>query len=237
MIRRKSKGVSTKEPDFVPSVSQAALLLDVQERAIYRWIARGAPGRTEKGYDIAALRAWRGANLEPPRRASRPPTGDAARLLRARANEREAIAKLRELEYELQSGKYTLTTRVEAHNLELIAMTTRALDEWARSLPPSLAGLDERGMYARLVEEARALRTRLARMCSLDPAVTTPAADRRVLEASTALDFATAFYTEAFGEPPPAVSCRGEALTSGREIVEAALSKIRSMKGGLNGQG
>lgn len=239
MNRRKSKRVSPEEPAFAKTISQVALFLDVGERVIYRWLSSGAPGKTEKGYDLQAIRSWRGRNLEPPRRTGpkAPLTGDAARLLKARADEKSAVARLRELELEIAGGKYVLAAKVEEHDLTLISLVTRGLDTWARSLPPSLAGLDERGMYAALVSETKALRTRLARTCSLSPDVTTPEADRRVLEAETALDFAMRFYECAFGEPPPRVACRGEPLTDGREIVEAALRKIRLLRGVQNGQG
>jgi hypothetical protein len=234
--RAKSKAVSTKEPDFAETVSQAAGMLGIGERGLYRWLGLGAPGRTKAGYDIAAIKAWRGANLEPPRRARSAPTGDAARLLCARANEREAVAKLRELEFQIESGKYILASRVEEHDLAVIALVTRALDEWTRSLPVHLVGIDERGMFVILQREAKALRTRMARMCSLAPTVETPEADRKILEAETVLDFATELYAVVFGEPPPRVACRGEPLTQGREIVEAAMAKIRSLKeGGQHG--
>jgi hypothetical protein len=136
MSRRKSKRVSVEEPAFAKTINQVALFLDVGERVIYRWLASGAPGKTEKGYDLAAIRAWRGQNLEPPRRTGpkAPLTGDAARLLKARADEKSAVARLRELELEIESGAYTLTSKVQEHNLELISLVTRGLDTWARSL-------------------------------------------------------------------------------------------------------
>jgi hypothetical protein len=221
-----------RENRHVKTLEGAARALNVSRKSVMRYATAIGLEKTRAGWALEPLRRERDRRM-----VELAATPDGARLLAARADERTAKARLAELELAIRRGDYVPRAEVRARNLEWIALVTRALEGWAVTLPPRLLSLDERAMRAILREEARAVRTRIARMCSLRGSVETPDEDRRVLEAEAALELAERFYAAAFGELPPRVACHGDPLTAGHEIITAALERIRDLrKGDRHGQ-
>ena len=51
------------EREYESTQAKAGKVLGVDRRTIIDWLGRGAPGKTDNGYDIEALRKWRDENI------------------------------------------------------------------------------------------------------------------------------------------------------------------------------
>ena len=108
-----------------------------------------------------------GTGDEPPRRRSprrRRASGDEARLLEARADERTARARLAELEFQLKSGELLPRKVVDDHDAAVGSFIRRWMLGLSKDWPPRLVGLCEPEMRSVIDRMARDVLTRMAKM-------------------------------------------------------------------------
>jgi len=153
-------------PGWPKTARAAAVELGVDRGTLQEWLARGAPGKKRRGFDLDAIRAWRNANVAPPRA---PPSGeediaDRARLLRAQADERQAKAQLAELQLKIQRGEYLEISAVKERDHARIAIVKRGLFALGKVLPDRLVGLGQREMKVIIDTASRGLLERFASM-------------------------------------------------------------------------
>lgn len=54
---------------FVATQAEVGIQLGIGASTLHKWIRRGCPGKTEQGYDVEAISAWRKSNEKPPRQS------------------------------------------------------------------------------------------------------------------------------------------------------------------------
>ena len=87
--------------EYQPTQAKAANALGVNRRTLYEWIEKGAPDKTEQGYDITAIRIWRERN-SPAQERSEDEDGERERLrdlkLAGEAKKVNAEAEIKEFQ-------------------------------------------------------------------------------------------------------------------------------------------
>ena len=151
---------------WAKSSQSAAKALGVSRAAVASWLARGAPGKTRRGYDVEALKSWRDANLETAHRVrvSTDYGADLQRLKRAQAD-------LAELKFQIQRGDYVLRSDVLRENCEKFFSIRQAFMALPRSAAPSLFG-QELAKIEELLEYK--VRNILERLCEMKKPVPHP---------------------------------------------------------------
>jgi len=149
----------------VPAV---ALHFSVSRRTVQEWLDAGAPGKTDKGYDVEAIGAWRGENRKP-RKAE--PTAAEGELTKWAIRKEAAVAQQKELELAQQRGELVdvdyvarlFERTIAEHNTLLAQFKDRILQLLPAKIKPDdrkriLAGIDKaaddlRSLMATAAEE------------------------------------------------------------------------------------
>ena len=100
------------DAEFVPTIDAVAKAIGVHARTVKGWLASGAPGETENGYDVEAIRQWRAENMR-----SRP--GDEPEPGIENYRERMAAAKLSKAEGE--SRKVNAEAEIKTFDAQKLA--------------------------------------------------------------------------------------------------------------------
>ena len=147
---------------MVPSAIKAAAAVGINQRTLYEWIAQGCPGKTARGYEVDAIRAWGRRNKDLGQEEDE--LGDHARLKKAQADKEEARAALTTLELKIQRGEYIPLAEVRERDLARISVVKRGLMALPTSLAGRVVGLNHKEAEALLRKSVRDLLERFSRM-------------------------------------------------------------------------
>ena len=144
-------------------MGDVAAALAVSRRTIQDWFAAGCPGRSDEGYDLEAIRAWREANRRP-----LPEATDSDAQDRAYWEERKvrAVALQEELDLGKQRGELVevdfvarlLSRHIAEHNTQLAQLKDRVL----ALLPPKMKVADRRRILKGIDKSTDDLRSLMA---------------------------------------------------------------------------
>jgi hypothetical protein len=127
----------------------------VHPSTVCGWLARGCPGPNEAGfYDLAAIELWL-ADRAVQRLDTDELGPDYAELVRARADEREHLAAIAELERRELEAQYVPVAWVRARAELQGVIVRRELSALVDRLAPRLVGVDEATARAIFKDEAR----------------------------------------------------------------------------------
>jgi len=144
---------------YAKTAREAAETLGMARDTVEGWIQRSGLKKGPKGYDVQALKRWRDENMPPPRTKKGDPAspGDSARLLKAQADQREALAALADLKLQIEKGQYRSIQEIEVWDRSRSAIVKRGLLGLPRSLGPLLVGLQAKEIESVLMQKVRGL--------------------------------------------------------------------------------
>jgi hypothetical protein len=141
--------------DLLPSLRAVARRLAVHPSTVSGWLARGCPGPDGDGlYDLAAVELWL-ADRAVQRIDSDELGEDYAALVRARADEREHLAAIAELERKELEAQYVPVSWVRARAELQGVIVRREVGALIDRLAPRLVGVDAATARAIFKDEAR----------------------------------------------------------------------------------
>ena len=143
------------QDQFVSTQQAVATAIGVDRHTVKQWLAEGAPGKTSKGYDIAAIAEWRDLN----KRKYGDDWRDIEGITEDEYKARMSIAKLRKAEGE--ALKYESEARIKEHEAQKTTEDVVHLDDVERFMA---------GVFA----ETRRLLDRLPMEMKNTPAINRP---------------------------------------------------------------
>jgi phage terminase Nu1 subunit (DNA packaging protein) len=136
---------------YLVNGKQLAGIFSVTQRTIQNWVRdKGLPRVKTDRYDLAAVVSWR-ENLIRQEYAGGSSDGD--RLLKAQADEREAIARRKVMEARRQEGELLERAEVESERLRRIMAVKSSLHLLGLTLGRRLAGVETEHEIEKIAEE------------------------------------------------------------------------------------
>lgn len=137
MARTEQPKTTGEQPEHcVSSQAKVAAFFGLSGKTVKEWGAKGCPGKTKHGYDLAAITRWRIERLQA--RDDRSPL--ATRLQEAKVQVAEATAKIKGVEADMRVGAVVPRAEVEAQSIARNRVLKQALMRIPAETAPLLVG-------------------------------------------------------------------------------------------------